>query len=309
MSVLVNYFDYPHRRPGVDHSRFSHRYLVGAPAISWPDGAKLLLWVTVHIEHFPMNMTGKPFLPVGGIERPYQAGWEYTMRDYGNRVGVFRLMKILDKHGVRPTVAVNSEVAERYPFLLAEMAGRNWEIAASGVNMASLHHGQLEIEQERALVRRSFDTLRKASGQPVKGWHSPAHSQSAYTPELVAECGGGYIADWINDDMPYAFRTAQGTLVQMPLSYDLSDRKILFMQNQSASSYTQQIEAAFDCLHAEAETRGGRILSLSLSPWVIGQPSRIRTLDTILTSVLARKGVASATGADIASLWEAQNAA
>src|SRR5262245_27887609 len=101
MSVLVDYFAYPRRRPGVDHDRFPHRYLVDAPTVAWPGGAKLALWVTVHVEHFPMDMSAKPFLPIGGIERSYQAGWEYTMRDYGNRVGVFRVMKILDKHGLR----------------------------------------------------------------------------------------------------------------------------------------------------------------------------------------------------------------
>lgn len=309
MSVLANYFDYPHRRPGLDHSRFFHRYLDRAPAVAWPGGARLLLWTTVHIEHFPMDMTARPFLPIGGIERPYQAGWEYTMRDYGNRVGVFRLMKVLDRHGLRPTVAMNSEVAERYPFLLAEMVKRNWEIAASGVNMASLHHGDLAEETERGLVRRSFETLRRASGQKVTGWHSPAHSQSARTPDLVAECGGRYIADWVNDDMPYEFKTARGSLMQMPLSYDLSDRKILFLQNQNAASYAQQIEAAFDCLCAEAAEKGGRILSLSLSPWVSGQPGRIKTLDGLLGRILTRQGVAAATGEDICGMLTGKIAA
>lgn len=304
MSVLVDYFTYPHRRPGLDHDRYDHRYLAETAPVAWPNGAKLLIWVSIHSEHFPMDMPNKPFVPLGGMDRVYPSVWDYSTRDYANRVGIFRLMKVLDRHGLRPTVAMNSEVAERYPALVDEIVKREWEIAASGVNMGLLHHGLLSLEEERALVEKSFATLRKASGQPVKGWHSPSHSQSLNTPELVAENGADYIADWLNDDMPYTFRTAQGELTQLPMSYELSDRKILFLHNQSSAEYEQQLTAAFDCLYAEADSKGGRILSLSLSPWVIGQPSKIRSLDRLLTSFLSREGVAGATGFEIMQAWK-----
>lgn len=304
MNLPADYLTYARRQPGPDHSRYAHRDLAKMAPVEWPDGNRLLIWITIHVEHFPMDMPNKPFVPIGGMDRPPPSVWDYSTRDYGNRVGIYRLMRVLDRHGLRATVATNSTVAERYPYLLEQMLKRHWDIAASGVDMGKLHHGLLSQDQERDYVEESFATLRRLSGQPVVGWHSPAHSQSQHTPELVAGAGARYIADWINDDMPYAFSTAEGELIQLPLSYELSDRKIIFLHNQSVDDYAAQINAAFDCLYAEAGQKGGRLLSLSLSPWVIAQPSRIRALDRLLARFVSYDKVAGATGEMICDAWE-----
>lgn len=302
-AIGPDYFDYPHRRPGLDHDRFERRYLRDLPAVPWPDGDRLKLWITVHLEHFPMDMPSKPFVPPGGMDRPYPSVWDYSTRDYGNRVGIFRVLRVLDRHGLAATAAMNAAVAERYPYLLQELLRRNWEIAAAGIDMAHLHHGRLDPAEEEDMVTKAFGTLRRLSGQAVTGWHSPAHSQSARTPDLVAASGGAYIADWINDDMPYAFRTAAGELTQLPLSWDLSDHKILFSQSMPVADYEYQLNAAFDALEEESRTRGARVLSLSLSPWIIGQPGRIRALDRLLTRFLAADGIGVVTGEELRSAW------
>jgi allantoinase len=265
MSGLPGYFDYPHRRPGLDHDRFDMRYLRHAAPARLPNGAKVALWVTVHVEFFPMDMGRQPFLAPGGLERPYPDYWNFTTRDYGNRVGIFRVMRSLEEAGVKATAAVNSEVAARYPLLIEEIVRRGWEVMASGVDMGTLHHGTLALEDERALVRKSVSTLRQVAGGPVTGWHSPAFSESANSLDLVAGEGIAYVADWINDDMPFPMRTKAGPLVAMPLTYELSDRRILFQQHQALHEFEHQVLAAFDCLKGEAETQGGRILSLRLS--------------------------------------------
>lgn len=304
MSVIGDdYFSYPLRGKGLDHDRFDRRYLRDLPAFTWPDGTRLKLWISVHFEHFPMDMPAKPFAPPGGMDRPYPSVWDFSTRDYGNRVGIHRIFKVLDRHGLRATALMNAAVAERYPHLLSEILKRDWEVAAAGTDMGHLHHSQVTPEDEAVQVRAAFASLRHLSGQAVTGWHSPAHSQSAITPDLVAGEGGKYIADWINDDMPYAFRTSGGELTQMPLSWDLSDHKILHQQAMPAGDYAWQIDAAFDALLDEAKSRGARILSLSLSPWVIGQPSRIRTLDRLLARFVATEGVGHATGEELRRDW------
>lgn len=304
MSLIgADYFDYPHRRKGLDHDRFDRRYLRDLPQRNWPDGDRLKIWLTVHFEHFPMDMPAKPFVPPGGMDRPYPSVWDFSTRDYGNRVGIYRLFKVLDKLGAKATAAMNSEVAVRYPHLLQEILRRDWEVAAAGTDMGRLHHGELDRADEAALVAESFDTLRRLSGQAVTGWHSPAHSQSATTPDLVAEQGGKYLADWINDEMPYAFRTTAGDVTQLPLSWDLSDHKILFAQNMPIVDYEYQLDAAFDALETESRTRGARVLSLSLSPWIIAQPSRIKALDRLLTRFQAAPGVGFATGEQLRQHW------
>jgi peptidoglycan/xylan/chitin deacetylase (PgdA/CDA1 family) len=302
--VSADYFSYPLRGRNLDHDRYAHRYLRSVPPFEWPGGKRLLVWVTVHLEHFPMDMPAKPITPPGGMDRPYPSVWDFSTRDYGNRVGIFRLMKVLDRFGIKASAAMNSEVAERYPYLTQEIVRRGWEVMAAGVDMGHLHHSQVSPEAEKALVETSFATLRRLTGQKVEGWHSPAISQSAITPELVAAAGGTFIADWINDDLPYAFRTTNGELTQLPMSWDLSDHKVLFIQNMAIRDYEQQVNAAFDMLSAESAERGGRILSLSLSPWIVAQPSRIKGLERLLSRFAAAPGVGFITAGDLAAAWK-----
>ncbi|MBP0617017.1 polysaccharide deacetylase family protein [Jiella mangrovi] len=302
-AITEDYFIYENRGPGTDHDRYDHRSLRSVPHFTWPGDKRLLIWASVHLEFFPMDMPSAPVKPIGGMDRPYPSVWDFSSRDYGNRVGIYRLMEVLDKHGVRATAAMNSEAAARHPHLMSEILARDWEIAAAGVDMGRLHHAQLSKELEETLVGESFARLRGLSGQAVTGWHSPGHSQSAMTPDIVAAAGGKYIFDWINDDLPYGFRTTAGELTQLPLSYDLSDHKILALQNMPIGDYEYQLSAAFDVLSAESAQRGGRILSLSLTPWIIGQPGRIDALDRLLTRFLAEDGIAAATGEEIRQAW------
>lgn len=300
------YFDYPQRRHGLDHDRFPMRYLKDAAPVTWPGGAKVALWITVHLEFFPMNMGKTPFLPAGAPEKPYPSHWDYAIRDYGSRVGIYRIMKVLREAGCTASAATNAEIAIRYPALLQEVVAQGWEVVAAGTDMGALIHGDLPEADERALVARSLDTLRAASGQPVTGWHSPGYSQGARTPDILAENGVTYATDWVNDDMPYRMRTVSGDLVQMPLTWFLSDQQILLNQHQRAEEFEHQLDAAFRCLRDEAaRTGGGRILSLALTPYVIGQPYRIAALKRLLGTILASGDVWCATGTDIVEAWAA----
>jgi peptidoglycan/xylan/chitin deacetylase (PgdA/CDA1 family) len=301
---IPNYLDYPWRRRGLDHDRFPHRNLPQAKPAQWPDKARVALWVAVHVGHFPMDMPRQPFVAPGGVDRPYPSYWDYTQRDYGNRVGIYRLMKVLDQRGLRATALMNSAVAMRYPALVKEIAASRWEVAAAGVDMGRLHHGGLGEAEEHALVKQAVGDLRGAFASKVRGWHSPAHSQSMRTFDLVAEQGLDYVTDWINDDMPYAVTTSAGTLTAMPLAWDLSDLHLLFQQHMDTAEFVEQVRRAFATLYAEAARTGsGRILTLTIHPWLMGQPHRIRALADLLDHLLAHAGVWPATGGEIVDAW------
>lgn len=303
---IPNYLDYPWRRRGLDHDRFPHRNLPRARPVTWPGGAPVALWIPVHVTHFPMDIPRTPFAAPGAIERPYPSYWDYTQRDYGNRIGIFRLMRALDDRGLRATALMNSAVAVRYPALAAEIAARDWEVAAAGVDMGRLHHGGLAEAAERGLVTQAIEGLRGAFAGPIRGWHSPAHSESMHTLDLVAEAGLEWIADWINDDMPYEVATRGGPLTALPLAWDLSDQRLLFGQHMDTDELVDQVERAFAVLHAEARRSGsGRILTLTLTPWVMGQPHRVRALGPLLDRLLAHAGVWPATAGEIVEAWRA----
>ena len=304
MALDPRYLEYPLRRYGMDHDRYEWSMLAQRAPIAWPGGARLALWLNVAVQFFPLNQSGKPFAPPGGMVTAYPDLRHFTLRDYGNRVGIFRCLDALDRFGVTPTFSVNAAVAARYPALLERLVGRGNEILASSWHMDSLHHGGLPSDEEAALVERSLRTLRTATGQAVQGWLSPARSQSRNTPDLLAAQGVRYMGDWLNDDMPYGFRTKRGELVALPLSLELEDRFIMQDNLHSEWEYAQQVEDACDYLLAEAEKTGhGRLLALSVHPWLLGQPHRIGALERVLKHLSERPGIWSASASDIVAAW------
>ncbi len=308
MSLPADYLKYPWRRHGMDHDRYGFSNLFERTPVAWPNGAKVALWVVPALEFFPLNPAGKPFKAPGSMVTPYPDFRHYTTRDYGNRVGIYRIFRVLDELKVPASVAFNSAVAERYPALLQEVTRRGWEVIAHGVDMDVLHFGGLEEAEEARQLASSVEALRKASGQPVTGWLSPAKSESFATPDLLAGQGVEYVCDWVNDDMPYAMNTASGTLHSMPHSTELSDRQILIDYHFSEDEYVEQVCDAFDCLYAEAGEHGGRVLSLPVIPYITGLPYRIRAFRRALEYVLGHEGVWAATGSDILAAWKKAHA-
>jgi allantoinase len=306
MSLPPDYLRYAHRRHGMDHDRYPWSMLPQRKPVSWPGGARIALWVVLALEWFPLDMKGKPFKPPGALVTSYPDLRHYTLRDYGNRVGIFRLMKALDRFGIRASAAVNGAVAVRYPSLVEACVTRGWEIMGNGLDMDHLHYEGLAKDEERKLVEESLSILRRVSGQEIRGWLSPARSESFSTLDLVAAAGIDYVCDWVNDDMPYALRTESRTIHNLPLSNDIDDYTILVQNRHVEDAYAQQVCDQFDVLYTESETQGGRILALSLHPWVIGQPYRIGSLEKALTHIMSHKDVWAATGAEILDAFKAQ---
>jgi len=214
-------------------------------------------------------------------------------------------MRVLDQRGLRATALLNGAVATRYPALAKEIAASQWEVAAAGLDMGHLHHGGLPEAEERALVKQAVGALSGAFASKIRGWHSPAHSESMRTLDLVAESGLDYVTDWINDDMPYPVTTSAG-----PLTWDLSDQRLLFQQHMDTAEFVEQVMRAFKTLYAEAASTGsGRILTLTITPWLMGQPHRIRALAAMLDRILDYAGVWPATGAEIVDAWKATEVA
>jgi peptidoglycan/xylan/chitin deacetylase (PgdA/CDA1 family) len=304
-----DYFVYPHRRRGMDHDRYPFRILPRTAPVQWPGGARIALWVAVHVGHFPMDMPLKPIVAPGGMERPYPSFWDFTQRDYGNRIGIYRMMQAMAARGVKGTALLSAMLAREYPVLMDDIAAAGWEPACAGLDMGHIHHGGVAEADERAWIAEATALLRGRFGDALRGWHSPAHSESHRTPDLVAEAGYAWTSGWANDDMPYAFATRAGTLTAMPLSQDLADQRMLHQQNMATGDFTTAVLAAHAALDAEAQaTGGGRILTVSVTPWLMGQPHRIRAFGAMLDAILARGAVWSASGSEIMAAWKAQAA-
>ena len=299
MALDPNYLEYPHRSYGMDHERYTWSMLENRKPVQWPNGNKLALWVNVGLQFFPLNQRNKPFPVPGGMTMPYPDLRHYSLRDYGNRVGIYRFFRAFDRYGIKPTISMNTRIAELFPYLLNKVVERGDELMCHGWHMDALHYGGMEEPEEAELIRLSLDRLRELSGQPIRGWISPAKNESANTPDLLAANGVDYFCDWVNDDMPYAFNTRNGTLWAMPLSTELEDRFIIMNNHHSEGSYAEQVIDACDFLLSEAEEQDGRILALSIHPWMLGQPHRIGKLEEVLKYITSQEGVWPATAGEI----------
>ncbi len=305
MPLDNSYLEYPHRSYGMDHDYYDWSMLVDRKPVRWPGDARLALWVNVALQYFPLNQQGKPFKPPGGMTTAYPDLRHYTLREYGNRVGVFRVLKALDRFNVSASFAINSRLAERYPYLVRRIVERGDEILCHGWDMDTPHYGGMDKSEEAGIVAQSLNVLRNATGQPVTGWMSPGKSQSENTPELLVSHGIEYMCDWINDDMPFQFRSPAGELTAMPLSTELEDRFIITANLHSEAEYADQICDACDYLLGEASEQGGRLLALNIHPWVLGQPHRIGRLEQVLQHVTSHSGVWSAPPGEIHKAWMA----
>ena len=301
-----DYLEYPLRRYGMDHDRYEWSMLPLRKPVAWPHKARVALWVSPALEWFPLNMAGVPFEPPGAMQTAYPDLRHYTLRDYGNRVGIYRIMKALARHNIPATVAVNAAVAVRYPALIQQCNSQGWEIMANGLDMDHLHHGGLSKEVEQQWVAQTLSILRQVSGQAVRGWLSPAKSESFNTLDILGDAGLDYVCDWVNDDMPYLMKTASKPLVAMPHSADIDDYTILVNNHHTENDFRDQLIDHFDVLYKESATEGGRIMPISLHPWVIGQPYRINALEDALAHIMSHPGVWAATGSQILDAWQAQ---
>ncbi|GAC11720.1 polysaccharide deacetylase family protein [Paraglaciecola chathamensis] len=305
MALDKSYLEYSHRSHGMDHDRYDWSMLTDRPKITWPDGKKLALWVNVPLQFFPLDQKGEPFKIQGGMTMPYPDLRHFSLRDYGNRVGIFRFLKAFDKYGVTPTFAMNTQLAKRNPYLLNTITERGNEVMCHGMHMDALHYGGQDKQLETQLVQDSVNQLRELTEQNITGWLSPGRNESENTPELLAANGIEYFCDWVNDDMPYRFKTNKGNLWAMPLSNELDDAFIMLNNLHSEDSYAEQMIDACDFLLKEANHSGGRILSLNIHPWMLGQPHRIGALEQVLEYVMSQD-VYSASASDILQAFTSQ---
>ncbi|MDO5604302.1 MAG: polysaccharide deacetylase family protein [Paracoccus sp. (in: a-proteobacteria)] len=306
MAVDDSYLKYPRRGYGYDHGRYEWKMLSDRAPIVWPGGKPLALWVNVSLQFYPLNQRGVPFKVPNGMVMPYPDLRHFTLRDYGNRVGIYRILQAFSARDIRPTFAINARLAEQTPYLMNRLRDYGAEFICHGWTMDDLHYGGQDRAEEAELIARSVGTLRRLSGDRVRGWLSPARNQSENTLDLLAENGIEYCADWVNDDMPYAMKATAGTVMSMPLSAEIEDQFVIGHNLHSEDSWVRQVTDTFDFLVAEAKEKGGRMLGISLHPWMVGQPHRIACLETVLDHVVDRDLVWHAPAGEILDAFLAQ---
>ena len=306
MTLDPSYLEYSMRRRGMDHDSYPYSALPTRPPLRWPGERLLLIWPVISLEYFPMVPSDMPFRAPGHMQTAYPDYRHYTAREYGTRIGIYRLLDAFEAVGARISVACNAAIAQRYPALIEDILAGGHEIIAHATDMNAAIASNMPAGAEAAIIGEAIETLHSLTGQRPRGWLSIARSQSFETPQLLAEAGIEYMCDWVNDELPYTFATPAGSIVNIPLNHELSDRQIINVQQQSVDSYALQIEDAAAWLLAEAATGGGRMLPMHLTPYIMGLPYRIAALEALLGALAQRPECWFASGGQIVDSWSVQ---
>lgn len=284
------------------HDRFPYSPITRRQKVIWPNGARIALWVIPNIEHFHFD---KPATPITLATMQYKPDvLNYGWRDYGNRVGVWRMMEVMDRHGIRGTAALNSEAATEYPQIIAAGNDAGWEWMGHGTTNSSPLNSQSEPD-ERALITTALSTIEAATGRRPRGWLGPALSESVRTPDLLAEAGIDYVGDWTNDEQPYEMTVAKGRLFSMPYSIEVNDIPVFLDHHRSAEDFERIICDQFDVLYEDGAVTG-RVMAIALHPFLIGHPYRAKYLDRAFAHIRSRQDVWVATGSEILDAWRTQ---
>lgn len=278
----------------MDHTLYDYSALPTRARFRWADGCGLAAYVVLFLEHWELVP------PPGALRDPRMVGEfgsftpdyrSWSQREYGLRVGIFRVIDALVQAGVRPAIAANAMAVQRLPGLVDRFNAWGCEWLAHGVAATRMMHSGVSVAEQRATIGESISVIERATGQRPQGWVSQDWGTTPDTLNLLAEAGIRYTLDWSNDDQPYWMR-GEPALLSIPLSSEWDDVQCQWLRNVEPRAHTELAVAAFDRLHQECERhRRAAVFGLSIHPWLSGMPSRILALRTLLGQLRARAQV------------------
>lgn len=271
------------------------------PRYTLPNNAQIAVWVIPNIEFFglddPMPGNQNERIPREAAKIPMVRPW--AQREYGNRVGIWRVMEVLDSYGIRGTVALNSDICDYHPRIIEATMKRGWELMGHNQTNA-IRLNEMPPEQEADCISSTLDRIQRATGKRPAGWLSSGLSETWHTLDHLIDAGIQYVADWTCDDQPFLMDVGGRRLVSIPYSFELNDAPMFYYNKVSTDEFEQMIKRQFDVLYREG-AQSGRVMAVCLHPFIIGVPHRIGALDSALKYICSHKNVWCATGHEIVS--------
>jgi peptidoglycan/xylan/chitin deacetylase (PgdA/CDA1 family) len=295
--------------------RMDNRYydwspLPSRPPLRWPDGAHVALCVIVSLEQIEWLPGADTALPPSLVRfGPYPEVLdvhELSHHEYGNRVGVFRVLDVLDRHGITATAAVDAALARGNRYVVERCLERGYELIAHGLSASRAITEDMGADAERAYIAESLQAVADVAGRPPRGWLSPDYAESTRTVALLAEAGVRYVCDWPTDEQPYRMTVPDGEMFCLPVTLDADEVVTHRLRGVAMDRWLGIVSEAFDRLYEDG-AQSGRLLILNVHPYLMGQPFRIRYLDRALTHVLGHERVWVATAGEIVD-WYAEQA-
>ena len=268
------------------HGRYDYSSLPNRAQYEWPNGTKLAVYVAMNIEAFSYG-EGKG----AAIAPPEQAMSHsiYSWRDYGNRIGFWRLMDKFDDLQIPVQHQLNTAIYDECPDIPARIRSRNDEFLGHGYTNSE-EQGGLSEQKEKHLIAECTATITKHEGKAPTGWMSPWLSNSETTMDLLQEAGYRYVMDWTMDDQPIWIKTRGGKILSMPYPVEANDNRGIVWYRYTSSEFTDMLIDNFDEMLEQTQRDGHPLVCpISLHPFVVGRPYRIRQLRRALEHILKYK--------------------
>ena len=282
----------------MDNQLYEYSPIVSRPALRWPKNARVAFYVGLNIEHYEVD---KPSTSIfAGTSMLTPDPLNYGWRDYAVRVGVWRMMDVLDKYRMRASVLLNADCCKHYPQIIEAGKERNWAWMAHGKNNSMFQSG-MDVETERKYLKEVVSVTSQATGQQIKGWLGPALTETFETPRLLKELGLTYVLDWCSDDQPFPLKIPG--MMSVPYSIELNDVTMFVGKGMSGQDFYQTVIDQFDQLFSDGK-KSGRVMALCLHPFIINQPFRQKYLDKALNYISRHSGVWLTTSDEIAAHYQ-----
>lgn len=264
------------------HGRYVYSAITQRTDYAWPEGKRLAVYIGLNLEHFAFGEgLGACLTPAG----PQPDVLNYSWRDYGNRVGVWRLLEMFDNLKLPVGVLLNTSIYDYCPEVVTAFRNRGDEIIGHG-HTNSEHQGELPEEEEKRLIEYCTRRLREEERAAPKGWLSPWISESHHTPDLLQEAGYVYSLNWCQDDQPVRFVTRQGSLWSIPYPQELNDIPAIMARYTSSEEFGNMIVDTYDEMIAQSEAQP-LVMGIALHPYIVGHPHRLGHLRRALGHIVA----------------------
>ena len=281
--------------------RIAYSPIPDRPPLRLPNGARMAVWVVINVEEWdatqPMPRTVLT-PPAGGSPMPDVPNWAW--HEYGNRVGFWRFVEVFDDFAIPGVIAINGSALAAYPPIVRAAAERNWEFMGHGFTQRNLQ----KVPDERADIRKVRAVIAKATGKPPRGWLGPGLTETWQTPDVLAEEGYDYVADWVLDDQPVWLKTRGKPILNLPYTQECNDVAMMLIQHHKASEYCERALDQFEQIYADSAS-SARIMALSMHPYIMGAPHRVKYLRRIFEVIRKKRDVLFWTGAQIADWFMA----
>jgi len=284
------------------HERLTYSPIAGRAPLRLPGGARMVVWTIVNVEEWDIDRPMPRTVltpPAGGVPKPDIPNWAW--HEYGNRVGFWRMLEVLDELKVRASLAINGTAIRSYEAISRAALERKWEFMGHGYTQRNMQ----AVEDEREDIRKTTEEIREFTGRAPRGWLGPGLTETWDTPDILAEQGYGYVCDWVLDDQPVWLKTKTRPLVSVPYTQECNDVAMMLIQHHKASEYADRAIDQFDQIYADAKD-SARVMALVVHPYIMGAPHRLKYYRKALEHILKKQDVAVWTGEQIADWFAAR---